>query len=278
MKGFQRTLVAIIFMALTRSALAQCPTCPWINFNATVTISGTVNSSQTAVTLVALSANKLTNPSTANNSVELYVWNATDYRSFNQDPYAEAVSLTACDSTAVTLTITRGVDGYTAVSHAISGKTYVLQEFGYTLIPFTPTPSSTATATPTATITQTPTATVTKTATATQTASPTNTATATITKTPTATATSTITQTATATATATTTNTPCSVISGSVSMIGGSAVVYDSRFTTGSVGVASADSSAKNPSFILVSPGSGIMTFTSIPGILTGRIYYHICP
>jgi hypothetical protein len=211
-----RLLLAVAAFMIAAIAGAQCPTCPWITYNAKVTISGTVDSSQTAVTLVPASANQLTRPETINNSIVLYLWNNTDYRTYSQDPNAEAVSLTATSSNAVTLTVVRGVGGYSAVAHNISGKTYVLQEFGYTFIPFTPTPTNTATLTSTKTPTKTPT----NTATATITNTPLNTATKTPTATITNTPTNTRTYTPTSTPTATVTPTP-TPIGGSVTNIPG---------------------------------------------------------
>jgi uncharacterized repeat protein (TIGR01451 family) len=97
-----------------------------------------------------------------------------------------------------------GLYSTVSLNTGVMGRNDHTVDFGFALLPPTPTPTHTPTNTPT----RTPTATATNTPTRTPTATPTNTATTTPTRTPTATPTNTATTTPTNTPTATPTNTP----------------------------------------------------------------------
>lgn len=95
---------------------------PKLNF-AVVTASTGYNAAATSVVLTAGHGARLPQPST-DGAFNLIWFNSTDYASPSEDPYAEAVRVTARSTD--TLTVTRAQDSTSATAKNIAGKTYSL--------------------------------------------------------------------------------------------------------------------------------------------------------
>ena len=107
----------LMALSLAGPAVAQVP--PARN-NAVGTLASGIDSTTTTIVLTAGQGAKF--PTTAEGEWYSAIYNSTDYSAPHLDPNFEIVKITARSTD--TLTVVRGQDGTTAVSHNTGGKTY----------------------------------------------------------------------------------------------------------------------------------------------------------